>query len=73
MNHAGDHKTGNHEEDVNTHEPARHRQSGMKRHNQQNRDCSKSLDVGPAAAARRQLNGPSFAFQVKNVPLPPET
>ena len=70
MNHAGDHKTGNYKEDVNTHEPARHRQSGMKCHNQQNRNCSKPLDVESAAAAHSRLNGPSLAFHVKNMPRP---
>jgi hypothetical protein len=42
----------------------------MKCHNQQNRDRAKSLDVGSAVAARNPLNGLSFVFQVKNVPLP---
>ena len=70
MNHAGYYKTGNYEEDINTHETARHRQSGMKRNNQQNCNRAKPLNVGSPVAAHGPLDGLSFAFQVKNMPLP---
>jgi hypothetical protein len=45
MNHAGDHETGNHEKDINAHKTAWQRQSGMKGHNEKDRDRSESLDV----------------------------
>ena len=70
MNHAGDHKTGNHEEDINTHITAWHRQSGMKRHDQQNCNRSKPLNVESPAVPHSPLNGLSFAFQIKNLPPP---
>src|SRR5271166_696599 len=62
MNHAGDHEAGNDEEDVNTDKSTRHRQPGMKRHNQQDRDRSKSLDVKSAAVANRAPIGTSDTF-----------
>ena len=66
MNHASDHETGNHKEDFNTEMPAQDGQSSMTGHNQQNRDCSKPLDVRSAAFAHSPFSGLSPSFQVKH-------
>ncbi|MGO9112730.1 MAG: hypothetical protein ACLP9L_26145 [Thermoguttaceae bacterium] len=44
----------------------------MERHNQQDRDRSKSLDVESADVAGGPFGGLNFGFQVRNIPLLPE-
>jgi hypothetical protein len=42
----------------------------MTGHNQQNRDCSKSLNVETEMGADSPFDGPSFTFQFSHYDLP---
>ncbi|OBJ50238.1 hypothetical protein A9W95_24400 [Mycobacterium sp. 1423905.2] len=62
IDHPGDHKTGNDEEDVNTDESTWHREPAVVGDDQKDRYCAEPLDVEAPIIAWSTALGPRHTF-----------